>query len=224
MEHLTQENTAFPTGTVIHNGRPFMEDAKGRLTPLDMVKPVDLLEDQMVRTVIGYADELNKQIARFRGHCFSDIAAFLDLLAENYGVTKFGGAKGNMSFTTYGGLMKVQVSIADQFTFGAELQIAKALIDECINEWSSDARSEIRVLVDHAFEPRQQGKVNAEAILSLRRVKIEDERWLRAMQAINDALNVEGSKTYLRFYRRASTGHAWEHVTINLAAAKEPTA
>jgi hypothetical protein len=202
-------------------GKEYMVDAKGRHVPVDLVKPTDKLIDQTVRTVMGYADDLNAQIARFRAHCFDDIAAMLALMAEQYGMKSFGGAKGNMTFTSYDGLQKIQVAIADHFSFGPELQIAKALIDECIADWASDARSEIRVLVEHAFEPRKEGKVSAEAILSLRRVKIEDERWGRAMEAINDAIRVEGSKTYLRFYRRPTTNSLWENVTINIAAAKE---
>lgn len=206
------------------SGRLFMVDAKGRHVPVDLVKPTDKLEDQLVRGLMNHAGELSNQVARFKGHCFEDIAAFLDLLAEKYQVTSKGGQKGNMTFTSFDGCMKVQVAIADQIGFGPELQIAKSLIDECIEEWSSDARSEIRALVDHAFEPRQEGKVNREALFSLRRVEIGDERWQRAMQAINDAIRVQGSKAYIRFYRREKPTEAWENVTVDLASARAPKA
>lgn len=222
--HATETVQTTDASVVEISGRLFMVDAKGRHVPVDLVKPTDKLEDQLVRGLMVHAGEISGQIARFKGYCFDDIAAFLDLLAEKYRVTSKGGQKGNMTFTTFDGCLKVQVAIADQIGFGPELQIAKALIDECIEEWSSDARSEIRALVDHAFEPRQEGKVNREALFSLRRVEIGDERWKRAMQAINDAIRVQGSTTYLRFYRRASPTEPWQNVTIDLASARAPKA
>ncbi|MBX3447543.1 MAG: DUF3164 family protein [Parvibaculaceae bacterium] len=204
------------------DGKLYMRDAKGRLTARDLVDPKDQLRDQMVRKCLAYATDLSAQIARFRSHCFDDINSFLDLLKQEYGVTAKKEAKGNMSFVTYDGCFKIQVAIADQITFGAELQIAKELIDECIVEWAGGARDEIRALVDHAFEPQKEGKVNREALFRLRSLNIEDPRWRRAVDAINDAIRIVGSKQYIRFYHRASPNDAWRHIPIDLASAEAP--
>lgn len=208
-------------GTILVNGLEFYVDAKGRHVPPSVMKPQLVLEDQLVRTVMQHADELSGQIARFKGHCVDDIATFLDLLREEYGA-KRGGQKGNMTFTTIDGCFRVQVSIADQITFGPELEIAKDLIDECIAEWSEGSRDEIRGLIQHAFEPRSKGLVNREALFALRKVKIEDERWEQAMQAITDSIRVYGSKQYVRFHRRAAPTDEWANVTINIASARAP--
>lgn len=196
----------------------YMLDAKGRLVPVDLVRPMDKLEDQTVRKILDYAKELNEQIARFKAHCFDDIAAHLDLLAGQYGWKPKEGAKGNMTLTTYDGTFKVQVAIADTLTFGPELQIAKEMIDACIAEWAEGSRDEIRALVAYAFQTDKEGKVSREAVFSLRRIDIDDDRWRIAIAAINDSIRVQGSKTYLRFYRRARPMDRWEHVTIDLAA------
>jgi Protein of unknown function (DUF3164) len=210
--------------TIELNGQIFMRDAKGRLTPVELVRPSDKLEDQLVRSVLGHADNLNQQIARFKGYCFDDIGAHLDLIAEKYGFKPKDGAKGNMTFTTYDGLMKVQVAIADTLVFGPELQVAKGLIDECIAEWSIDSRVEIRALVEHAFRTDREGQVSREAVFSLRKIDIDDPRWRNAIQAINDSIRIQGSKTYLRFYRRAKATDRFENVTIDLASAELPAA
>lgn len=215
---------SLPAGVIEGEAGLYMKDAKGRHVPLDLVKQTDQLEDQLVRSLMSYADSLSLQIGRFKGHCFDDIGAFLDLLADKYQVTSRGGQKGNMTFTSFDGTMKVQVAISDQYSFGPELQVAKQLIDECITEWASGSRSEIRALVDHAFEPSKEGKINREALFSLRRVEIGDARWKRAMQAINDAIRVMGSKTYIRFYKRRQPTDQWENVTIDLASARAPMA
>lgn len=200
------------------DGKTYMRDAKGGLMPVERVRDTDKLEDQMVRKLLGYALDLNAQIARFKNHCHGDVAAFLQLLAEQYGTEK-GGKKGNLTLTSYDGTMKVQVAVADRITFGAELQIAKQLIDECIAAWSDGARSELRALVNEAFNTEKEGEVSRDAMFRLMRVQIEDERWLRAMQAIRDSIRVTGSKSYVRFYRRPSPEANWEAVSIDLAAA-----
>ncbi len=202
--------------TPVPNG--YLRDSKGRLVPERLVKPIELLEDQTVRKIMGYADELSQQIARFKAHTFDDIGAFLSLIKEKYQAER-GGSKGNMTFTSFDGTFQVKIAVADTMTFGAELQIAKTLIDECIRDWSEDSNDHVKMLVQHAFRVDKEGQVSREAIFALRRVDINDERWRRAMDAINDSIRVVGSKTYVRFYRRPDPTAAWEQVTIDLAAA-----
>ena len=202
--------------TPVPNG--YLRDSKGRLVPERLVKPIELLEDQTVRKIMGYADELSQQIARFKAHTFDVIGAFLSLIKEKYQAER-GGSKGNMTFTSFDGTFQVKIAVADTMTFGAELQIAKTLIDECIRDWSEDSNDHVKMLVQHAFRVDKEGQVSREAIFALRRVDINDERWRRAMDAINDSIRVVGSKTYVRFYRRPDPTAAWEQVTIDLAAA-----
>jgi hypothetical protein len=205
-------------GTVLVNGRPYMPDAKGNLVPVETIKPADRLEDETVRKVIGYARELSGQIGRFKQHTFDDLGAFEALLAQEYGATK-GGAKGNKTFMSFDGLLKVQVQVQDAIDFGPQLQVAKSLIDECLNEWAADSRPEIRAIVTRAFNTDRAGKINRAEIFMLLRLDIEDGRWQRAMAAIRDAMRVVGSKIYVRCYQRRTIQDGWQAVTIDLAKA-----
>jgi hypothetical protein len=107
----------------------------------------------------------------------------------------------------------------DQIDFGPELQAAKSLVDECLTEWASDSRSEIRALVTRAFQVDKEGRINRAEIFMLLRVDIEDERWKRGMDAVRDSIRVLGSKAYLRFQSRPSADAAWSSITVDLAAA-----
>ncbi|SDU09010.1 DUF3164 family protein [Stappia sp. ES.058] len=200
------------------DGETYMRDAKGSLVPVEMIKPEDALEDETVRKIMGFARALSDQIARFRGHTFEDLGAFEALLAQEYGVSK-GGRKGNKTFMTFDGCMKVQVQVSDFIDFGPQLQIAKELIDECLNEWAADSRPEIRAIVTRAFNTDKAGQINRSEIFMLLRLDIEDERWRRAMDAIRQAMRVVGSKTYIRFYERDTPDGTWQPVTIDLARA-----
>lgn len=177
---------AAPSHIEVLNGKQYMRDSKGSLMPIELVKPVDKLMDELVRKIIGYAEPLSDEIARFKQHTLDDIAAFKALIDQEYGATK-GGEKGNVTFLSYDGLLKVQVQIQDRVEFGPELQSAKTIVDECLRAWSSDSRPEIRAIVENAFKVDKTGKINAAELLKLTRLAIEDERWQEGMRAIRDA-------------------------------------
>lgn len=198
------------------SGQPCMADSQGHYVPVAMIKPQHLLEDEMVRKIIGHAQELSAQIARFKGHTFEDLSALDALLAQQYKVTR-GGKKGNRTYMSFDGLLKVQVAMADQVDFGPELQQAKTLIDACLSEWVADGRDEIRALVTRAFNVEREGQINKAELFMLLRLEFTDPRWLTAMDAIRDAIRVVGAKQYFRFYQRSDTNDGWTPITIDLA-------
>lgn len=217
----TQRETvaAHDDGVRVIGDKAYMQDAKGALVPLALVKPIDKLMDETVRKMINFARGLSAQIARFKGHCFDDLGSFQALIAQEYGAS-VGGAKGNVSLTSYDGCKKVQFQVSDLIEFGPELQAAKKLVDACLGEWSAGSRDEIRAIVSRAFNVDKEGHINRAELFMLLRVGIEDPRWLQAMAAIRDSIRVIGSKTYIRFYERPSPDAAWQAVTIDLAAVR----
>lgn len=205
-------------GIIVINGRDHMVDAKGRYTPIETIKPEDKLQDETVRKVMRHARDLSAQIGRFKAHTFDDLGDYEALLAQEYG-GKVGGAKGNKTFMTFDGLMKIQVQVQDYIDFGPQLQIAKGLVDDCLNEWAADANAELRTIVTRAFNTDKAGQINRSEIFMLLRLDIEDERWKKAMEAIRAAMRIVGSKTYVRCYERRSIEDGWQAVTIDLAKA-----
>jgi hypothetical protein len=207
-----------PDGVIDVEGTPHMRDGQGRLQPVSTIKAQDLLMHEVVCRIMGYAIPLSDQVTRFKCHTFDDIGGFEALLAQEYGA-KIGGAKGNKTLLSYDGLYKVTVQVADNITFGPELQVAKGLVDECLNEWAADARDELKAIVTRAFNTDKEGQINRAEIFMLLRLEIADARWKEAMRAIRDAMRVVGSKTYVRCHRRSTFDAPWEAVTIDLAKA-----
>ncbi|MBO2656186.1 DUF3164 family protein [Shewanella algae] len=128
-----------------------------------------------------------------------------------------GGAKGNVTFSSYDGLLKVSISIKSSIEFGPELQIAKEMIDECIFRWSEKADPNLKVIVTGAFEVDKKGNLNTGRILALRKHKIEDPQWLDAMTAIADSIIETGSKSYIHFRQRNGEGKL-VNIPLDLAA------
>lgn len=216
MSDAAQTTTILDDGIIDVNGMDFMPDAKGSLVPLALIKPQHKLEDEIVRKVISFASDLSARINRFKGHTQVDLGMFDAMLAQEYEVSK-GGKKGNCTYQTFDGLQKVVVQVSTHFDFGPELHTAKTLIDECINEWSEDGRPELQAIVKGAFNTDKEGEINRSEIFKLLRLNIEDERWMRAMDAIRNAMHETGSKEYIRFYQRDDIKDEWKSIKIDLA-------
>lgn len=207
-----------PTGRVMIEGAEHILGPDGAKLPIGTVKPQNVMEDELVRAEMSHAVALSEQLSRFLGHFHANLDAFEALLAEQYGAT-VGGKKGNKTLMSYDGLLKITVQVADNIQFGPELQIAKTLVDECLNEWTASAEAPLKAVITKAFNTDKEGQINRAALYSLLRLEIADERWKSAMKAIRDAMRVVGSKSYVRFYRRETADAPWEAVTIDLAKA-----
>ncbi|MDO6542792.1 DUF3164 family protein [Photobacterium sanguinicancri] len=198
----------------------YMLDSKQRLVPVSTVDDYDIEINDFVEKHISEARNIQQTLKTFKRKVYEDCYAFLELLAEKYETKKKrGGAKGGFSFSSYDGALQIKITVQDRITFGPELQIAKELIDECVQDWSSDANDYLKVLINDAFEVDREGNLNTGRILSLRKHKdkIIDQRWINAMEAIADAIMVTGSKTYLNFRERTSEGKLI-NIPLDLAA------
>ena len=186
------------------------QDAQGRLVPLELVKPADRQRDELVSALFGRYAAVLEACQAFRDKADIEIDAHLQLVQEQYGV-KMGGQIGNLVLTSYDGELRVVRAIDKVIAFSDEIHAAKKLIFACVEEWITEARPELKVLVEDAFRQDKQGHLSAGRILGLLRLEIADDRWQQAMLAIRDSVRVQNTRTYLRFYKR-TTGGTYSHV------------
>jgi hypothetical protein len=196
----------------------YRQDAQGRLVPESMLKPIDKARDELVEEMFKKAVVVRDTLVKFKSAVFEDVNAFVSLSAEQYGVS-LGGKKGNVTLYSFDGHYKVQVATAENLVFDERLQAAKALIDECIREWSQGSRPEIQVLVQDAFKTDKEGNLNTGRVLGLRRLEITDDKWQRAMKAIGESVQVVGSKQYIRFYERVGESDQYTPISLDIASA-----
>ncbi len=182
-----------------------VKDAQGRLVPVEMIKPADRQRDDLVRELFHEYGMLQNDCEKFRSLADDAIDAHLQLVQEQYGV-KVRGQEGNLVMTSYDGELRIVRAVDKVIAFTDEIHAAKKLIFECVEEWVDGARPELKVVVEDAFRQDKQGHLSAGRILGLLRWKIEDARWLQAMQAIKDSVKVQSTRQYLRFYRRTPDG------------------
>jgi hypothetical protein len=195
----------------------YWPDAKGSLIPESMIRPIDRERDRLVKELVAKAAELNAAMANFKAAAFGDIQAFIDLSLEQYD-TSMGGKKGNVTLYSFDGRLKIQRAIQEHISFDERLQAAKALIDECLKDWTAQAAPELKAIVNGAFDTDKQGNISTGRVLGLRRLDIKDVRWLKAMAAISEAVQVVGSKSYIRVYERIGDTDQYRAIPLDIAA------
>ena len=201
---------------VMIEGKEYWRDAKGNLTPAELVKEIDKARDALVHEWVERGRDLSKAISHFKEGIFGDVQAFIELSAEKYGA-KVGGNKGNVTLFSYDGKYKIQRAINESLQFDERIQAAKVLIDECLNEWSEGSRPELKALIERAFNVDKEGNLNTSRILGLRRVEIQDSRWQNAMQAISESVQVVSSKAYVRLYERVGDTDKYVPIPLDVA-------
>jgi hypothetical protein len=194
----------------------YMENAQGHQVPLAQVQEIDKARHELVMEKVAKVKAMHELLAKLKAELMADVGAFVSLSAERYGA-RLGGEKGNVTLLSFDGKFKIARQMAELITFDERLQAAKSLIDECLRDWTKDARSELQAIIDQAFQVDREGKISTTRVLGLRRLDITDERWLRAMQAIGDSIQVTGTKSYVRVYERQDSG-AYTAIPLDMAA------
>lgn len=195
----------------------YLKNASGHLVPIEQVREQDKLRDEVARRITNRARELNRALGEFKQTALGDIEDLVAIAADRYDV-QMGGRKGNVSVTTFDGRYKVQRSVADRIAFTEELEAAKALINDCIDRWSEGANANIRVLVDRAFRTDAAGQIKTAAVLELLRLDIDDDGWVRAMDALKDSIQTVGTAVYVRVYERVGNSDQYRAIPLDLAA------
>ncbi|NOH26479.1 DUF3164 family protein [Vibrio europaeus] len=193
----------------------FRFNGQGHQVPVSQIKDVDLLRDDVVADIVKKAIATQETLALFKKEAMQNVADFVDLSSAEFNV-KYGGTKGNVTLLSFDGKYKVQRSIGEHRVFDERMQAAKSKIDGCIHRWSEGSNDRIKALVDHAFRVDKQGNIDVNQVLSLRKLNIDDQDWVEAMDAIADSIQVVGTTPYLRIYERQGNGQ-YKQIALDIA-------
>lgn len=193
----------------------FREDARGNLVAERNIKPTDLLADQLVRDLVGRAQAAAAATADLKRDLLADVAAFASLVAADYGAV-ITGADGGVSLVTFDWRLKIERVTADRITVGPEILAAEQLVREILDEITDPVAKPIAA---RAFSRhRKTGELSASKLIQLAGIEIDDPRWRSAQQAIKDALQITGTVTYFRAYRRERADAQWEQIPLDFSA------
>ena len=104
----------------------------------------------------------------------------------------------NVGLVSFDGRYKVLRAVQESLTFDERLHAAKALID-------------------NAFAVDKEGNISTGRILTLRRLEIKDAKWLQAMDALSDSIQVQCSTSYIRVYERIGDTDKYRQIPLDVA-------
>lgn len=196
----------------------YWKNKKGDLIHKDNVPHEEKLKSEIVHKLAGRAERAAGILTSFKETVTSDIGNFMDMMRDKHKINIMKGTKGNVTLQSFDGLAKVQIAVQTYIDFDEKLTLAKEKLDEFFIEKTEDADPEIKTLIMKVFEVDQKGKLNAKQILSLKSYKIQHPKWIEAMNLIDDAVEIVGSKSYIRFYKRESVDEQFEIISLDFAA------
>ena len=119
------EQAALPEG--------YKKNAKGNLVPIENIKPIDSLRDEVVLKMVEKSRLIQQDMLKFKNEMMEQLESFLELSASEYEV-KWGGTKGNVTLVSFDGTRKVRLSVSERISLDERLEVAKELIHYCIND------------------------------------------------------------------------------------------
>jgi len=183
-----------------------------------MVRADDKMKHELVYDILSTVHEKREMLRDFKKETLKDIDTYMEILRDEYHLDPMKhNKKGNITLESFDGLRKVQISVATHIGFDEKLTFAKEKFDLYFKEITKEASGDLKTLIMKVFEVDKKGNVNAKQILSLKSYDIEHPLWLEAMAIIDDAIEVVGSKSYIRFYERKSVEDKWENLSLNIA-------
>ncbi|MBE2986630.1 DUF3164 family protein [Campylobacter sp. RM12920] len=196
----------------------FWQNKEGNFVHPQMV-PIDKsLEDELVEKLITKANELQAAMREFKKYAYGECESFMDMLKAEYGIDRLENSRlGNVTLRNFNGTNEVQIAISKQISFDKKLVLAKEKIDEYLDAKTESADPEIRTLITRAFDVKN-GKVDAKQILSLKQYPIQDPKWKEAMGMIDEATEIVGTKSYIRFKTKDSLEGKCDLITLDFAA------
>lgn len=174
---------------------------EGAFVHKDMVTVDKQLEDEVAEKLISGALNLQGLMKGFKIAAFEECYSFVDLLRQKYNMERITSKSGTVTLKSFDGTKVVEIQVAKLISFDQKLSLAKEKIDEYLTEKTTGADAEIQTLITRVFDVKNR-KVDAKQILSLKSYPITHPLWKEAMSMIDDATEIAGTKSYIRFKHR----------------------
>ncbi len=184
----------------------------------DLVQIDKQLEDEVVERLTTGAINLQGFLRGFKTQAFEECYGFVDLLRQKYNMERITSKSGTVTLKSFDGTKVVEIQITKLISFDQKLSLAKEKIDEYLTLKTIGADAEIQTLITKVFDVKN-GKVDAKQILSLKSYQITHPLWIEAMRMIDDATEIAGTKSYIRFKHRKNdeVDGPLEHIVLDLA-------
>lgn len=187
-------------------------DKDGLYIPISTIPVIDRKRDAAVESAVEKAIRLAAHIEKKKAEIATIVEQFMNAAFESHGITII-TPKGNTTLMNFSQTRKVVITSPEVIAFNEQLQIAIQAIKECLQEWITDGRDELKALLREILNVDKQGKINRSLVFRLRKIESTDERWKKAQKILDGSIEVVGVKRYVRYYQKNERGN-WVYIEI----------
>ena len=193
----------------------YMEDRNGRLVPLKDISELEHFRNDFAQEMGEKALQLVAVLKYFRNTAEQGIDDLAKISAEKYGV-KVGGAKGNVSVSTFNGEFKLVMAVSKYPIIDERIQVVRSILNDCLIRFSEGGKSEAKAIFDAAFESGRDGMVSIARLRLLRDANIDDDQWKEGIDLLNELLKGVVEKSYIRMYQ-LDDNKEYKQIPLDLA-------
>jgi len=187
----------------------------GEEVPARFVPDYDKRRDAVARRIAARFEKCRDLLETCYCASMQDIEELERLAAA--GKKELGGAKGNLQFQSFDGLIQICRSARYEIRFDERLQTARDMVYEVIGEKADGIDADLALIVKDVFKPTSSGMLSTSRVLGLFRYKVKHPKWLQAMDLIRDSISTSRGKTLLSCAVKQSRDAEWEPILLDLA-------
>ncbi len=198
------------------NMPPTLENAKGTMIPIEMVKEHHLKRHIAVTKIFNKADQLQARIIAVKRQVLKEVMKYQEWKVAflKTGAPEFA----NLQLSNYNNTVLIQFKTNKLQEFDDTLQYAQATLSEYFQEITEEANQELQLIVTEAFKMDEKGFVNSAKLFGLFQYNITNPKWKKAMELLNESITVTGSKEYLIIKHRPTNRSKWKYLNLNFSS------
>lgn len=196
----------------------YMTDRFGDHIPVRLVQPYDRKRDQIVRRIAKRYLDAQAALERVKNDTAKDLSDLEALALADSGVRDFKAKGGNVTVSSYDGLVQVQCKNRVFSGLDERAKIAKQMLEEFVAELTEGQEKDDIVQIVNSLLDTRSGEINRTAALRVIKLHLKSEKFRQAKEILQDSMFASMSKTYI--YVETRDSREADPVQIHLDIAK----
>jgi hypothetical protein len=195
----------------------YMIDRFGDEIPNRLVSPYDKKRDQIVRRILKRYEKARTDLEKVQAETLSDLDTLEEAALADANVTDFKAKGGNVTVSSYDGLITVRVKNRVFSAMDERASIAKSLLDEFVAELTEGQEKSDIIAIVNSLLDTPNGGINRTAALRVLRLNLKSEKFRKAKELLADSMYASQSKSYIYVERKSDRAAEPEQIVLDIA-------
>jgi hypothetical protein len=195
----------------------YMIDRFGDEIPNRLISSYDKKRDQIVRRILKRYEKARADLEKVQAETLSDLDTLEEAALADANVNDFRAKGGNVTVSSYDGLITVRVKNRVFSAMDERASIAKNLLDEFVAELTEGQEKSDIVQIVNSLLDTPNGGINRTAALRVLRLNLKSEKFRKAKELLADSMYASQSKSYIYVERRADRAAEPEQIVLDIA-------